>query len=101
MKCVYWDDDLISHNYMEIKKMLYTQYLEYYNILINKETYLINDKIYVKNPMTNRRMRINGSLYKKTMITLSKSTRNNKKIYFDITNFITNKQNYLRKRIFN
>jgi hypothetical protein len=97
-KCVYWDDDLISHNYMEIKKMLYTQYLEYYNILINKETYLINDKIYVKNPMTNRRMRINGSLYKRTMITLSKSTRD---VYFNITNFITNKQKLLRKRIFN
>lgn len=108
IKNAYSHDDLISHNYMQVKYFLYNQCLDYYSILFNRETYLINEKIFIKNPNTNRRMRINGSLYKSVMFSLYSHINSNessnkkiyKQLYGNIINDIWYKQNYLRRRLF-
>lgn len=64
MKMHIYKDNLIKHNYNEIKHILKIQNKLYYDTLIERETFLINEKIYIKNPITNRRMRINGNYYK-------------------------------------
>ena len=92
------NDDLLSHNYTEFKSLLKVQNIYYYTILLNYETRLINDMIYIKNPITNRRVRINGSIFRRLMTHLEK----NMFVYYkEIDNFITKRQSYLRNRLFN
>lgn len=97
VKHAYYNDDLISHNYNEVKKILYSQSLEYYNILIYRENYLLNKKIFIKNPITNRRMRVNGSKWME-LITFLKNE--NKNVYNSIILKVLKEQDRLRNKIF-
>ena len=96
-KYFYYNDDLISHNYIEIKTLLYNYSIEYYNILINRENDLLNRKIFVKNPITNRRMRVNGKQWDHVICNLKKK---NKYIYNNMVQDIVKQQNILRNKIF-
>jgi hypothetical protein len=96
-KYSYYNDDLISHNYIEIKTLLYNYSIEYYNILINRENDLLNKKIFVKNPITNRRMRVNGKQWDHVICNLKKK---NKYIYNNMVEDIVQQQNILRNKIF-
>jgi hypothetical protein len=96
-KYAYYNDDLISHNYIEIKKFLYNRCIEYYNILIYRENFLLNEKIFIKNPITNRRMRVNGKRWMHLILTLKKK---NKSLYNDIIMDVLNQQDILRNKIF-
>lgn len=96
-KQAYYKDDLISHNYNEIKAFLYNNCIEYYNILIYRENYLLNEKIFIKNPITNRRMRVNGKRWIHLICTLKKK---NKSLYNEIIIDVLNQQDILRNKIF-
>ena len=63
IKRYFWKDDLISHNYTQFKQMLKRTNLYYYNILCNRGTIIINSMIYIKNPITNRRVRVDKTIY--------------------------------------
>jgi hypothetical protein len=95
MKRCFWKDDLISYNYKQFKKMLEKNNLYYYNILCNRETMIINSMIYVKNPITNRRVRVNKTIYNNLISDLDKY-----KIQ-KITNYMSNQDNYFRNKFFN
>jgi len=97
IKKMYYDDALISKNYNNLKGFLKRKNIYYYNHLLNEETMLVNDVIYIKNPINNRRMRINGGIYKKKMLEIYKLDYN---IYNDINNYIKNKQLHLKKKFF-
>lgn len=96
-KEAYYNDDLISHNYNEIKTFLYNNCIEYYNILIYRENYLLNEKIFIKNPITNRRMRVNGKRWIYLVCNLKKK---NKSLYNEIIIDVLNQQDILRNKIF-
>jgi len=96
-KFSYYNDDLISHNYREIKTLLYNYSTEYYNILINRENDLLNTKIFVKNPITNRRMRVNGKRWVHVICNLKKKDKN---MYNNMVDDIVKQQNILRNKIF-
>ena len=93
-KYAYYNDDLISHNYIEVKKFLYKECVEYYNVLIERENYLLNEKLFIKNPITNRRMRVNGKRWMFFISSLTKEDRN------DFIIDIFKKQDVLRNKIF-
>lgn len=93
----YYNDDLISHNYNEIKTFLYNNCIEYYNILIERENYLLNDKIFIKNPISNRRIRVNGKRWIHLICNLKKK---NKRLYDEIIIDVLNQQDTLRNKIF-
>jgi hypothetical protein len=96
-KKVFWKDELISHNYMQLKELLKRENHYYYTILINRENYIINDMIYIKNPITNRRVRLNGYRF----YYLMKFFEDNMKThYIKIINFIKRRQQDLRRKIF-
>ena len=58
---------------------------------------LVNNVIYIKNPINNRRMKINSTFYKKKMLEIYTLDYN---IYNDINNYIKKKQFYLKKKFF-
>jgi hypothetical protein len=96
-KKVFWNDNLVSHNYIQLKELLKRENPYYYTILINRENYIINDMIYIKNPITNRRVRLNGykfyhlmSFFQDNMITY----------YIRVIKFIKLRQESLRRKIF-
>ena len=93
----FWKDELISHNYTELKKLLKRENPYYYTILINRENYIINDMIYIKNPITNRRVRLNGYRFHYLMKYLE---NNMKKHYIQIIKFIEQCQKDFRRKIF-
>lgn len=93
-KYAYYNDDLISHNYIEVKKFLYNKCPEYYNVLIERENYLLNEKLFIKNPITNRRMRVNGKRWMFFISSLTKEDRN------DFIIDVFKKQDILRNKIF-
>jgi hypothetical protein len=97
MKMSFWKDDLISYNYLQIKNLLKIKCPLYYNILLEKETYEINEIIQIKNPYTNRRMRVNGSLFKRFIKFIYES---NPHYHNRIVKFIYNKQKYFRRKFF-
>jgi hypothetical protein len=94
IKRYFWKDHLISHNYNEFKQMLKRNNLYYYNILCNRETIIINSMIYVKNPITNRRVRVNKTIYNNLIHDLDKYQAQK------ITNHISNQKNYFRNKFF-
>jgi hypothetical protein len=53
--------------------------------------------IYIKNPINNRRMKINGIFYKKKMLEIYTLDYN---IYKDINNYVKKKQLFLKKKFF-
>jgi hypothetical protein len=99
-----YNDELISHNYTQFKDLLRRENPYYYTFTTNRETFLINEMIYVKNPITNRRMRVNGGLYKRMIGTLSdvNTNENCEGEYYanKILRHVTRKQNYLRTKFF-
>jgi len=95
IKRAFWKDELISHNYKEFKTMLQKNNPYYYHFLQNRETILINSMIYIKNPITNRRLRVDKSIYHNLIQDLDKY-----KIQ-KITNYISNQKNYFRNKFFN
>jgi|FrelakmetLWP11LW_1041352.scaffolds.fasta_scaffold00038_23 hypothetical protein len=105
LKKSFYKDELVSHNYMQFKEMLKRENLYYYNILLNKEITIVNEMIYIKNPNTNRRMRLYGRFYN-SMITdffsqedysFDKDLLN---YYKSILHYITKRQNYFITRFF-
>jgi len=96
-KRIFWNDDLVSHNYIQLKELLKRENMYYYTILINRENYIINDMIYVKNPITNRRVRLNGYIFHYLM----KYFEENMVTYhINVIKFIKRRQENLRRKIF-
>lgn len=96
-KRIFWNDDLISHNYIQLKELLKRENIYYYTMLINRENYIINDMIYIKNPITNRRVRLNGYRFHYLM----KFFEDNMiKYYIMVIKFIKRRQENLRRKIF-
>lgn len=91
-----YKDDLIAYNYLQFKDLLKRESDYYYTVLSNRETYLVNDMIYVKNPVTNRRMRINGGIYKR----LIRSLESDNKYYTNILRYVYKQQMLLKERYF-
>jgi hypothetical protein len=99
------EDLIVSENYRRIKDLLKRKYQFYYRMIIDRETYLINNYIYVKNPKTNKRISINGKTYRRMMKQIYHCTHNNENIklcksYNNIIKYVINRQTYLRKKIF-
>ncbi len=65
-KFSFYNDDLISHNYTEIMNFLKSENKLYYYILIEREKFLVNKKIYVTNPKTNKDIRITDKRFRRT-----------------------------------
>lgn len=105
LKKKFYKDEMISHNYIQFKEMLKREHLYYYNILLNKEIIIINEMIYIKNPNTNRRMRLYGRFYN-NMITNFFSQEDycfDKELlqhYKNILHYITKRQIYFKTRFF-
>jgi hypothetical protein len=97
IKKLYYTDALISENYNKLKIFLKRKNIYYYKYLLDKETLLVNDMIYIKNPINNRRMKINGIFYKKKMLEIYTLDYN---IYKDINSYIKKKQLFLKKKFF-
>ena len=64
LKMSFYYDDLISYNYTEILNFLKRENKSYYRILIEREKYLVNKKIYVTNPRTNRDIKITDKCFR-------------------------------------
>lgn len=64
LKMSFYYDDLIAHNYIEILNFLKRESRLYYHILIEREKYLVNKKIYVTNPRTNLNIKITDRRFK-------------------------------------
>jgi hypothetical protein len=91
LKMNFYLDDLICHNYSEILKFLYRENRIYYNILINREKYLINNKIYITNPKTNRNIKISDKYFKRLQNELND---------MNLTRIIHNKRKKLIQKYF-
>jgi hypothetical protein len=85
VKLNFWRDDLVSHNYIQIKNLLKMQMTMYYKIMREAEDTLINFIINIKDPVTNKRIQINQY-----------STLNDQRIH----KYIIQKQNYFRNKFF-
>lgn len=94
LKRHFWKDDLISYNYTQFKTMLKKNNLYYYNFLCNRENIAINSMIYIKNPVTNRRVRVNKTIYNNIIHNLDEYKLQK------ITNYISNQKNYFRNKFF-
>lgn len=94
LKRHFWKDDLISYNYTQFKAMLQKNNLYYYNFLCNRENIAINSMIYIKNPITNRRVRVNKTIYNNLICDLDKYKVQK------ITNYISNQKNYFKNKFF-
>jgi hypothetical protein len=97
IKSIYYKDALISENYNKIKSFFKKKNADYYNYLLNRETLVVNYIIYIKNPINNRRMRINGNFYKKKMLEIYTLDY---KIYKDINKCIKSKREFLKNKFF-
>lgn len=62
-KMSFYHDDLISYNYTEILNFLKRENKLYYHILIEREKFLVNKKIYVTNPRTNKNIKITDASF--------------------------------------
>lgn len=96
-KSLYYKDSLISENYNKLKYFLKIKNIDYYNYLLNRETLVVNDIIYIKNPLNNRRMKINGNYYKKKMLEIYTLDYN---IYKNMNNYVNEKRVFLKKKFF-
>lgn len=96
-KLSYQKDDLVSYNYIEFKQLLKRENPYYFAYLENTENYHLNKMIYVKNPSTNKRMRVNGNLYKSFINYISSD---NTYYYAKIIKNIAKRREYLRTKIF-
>jgi|LakMenEpi03Aug12_release.lakeMendotaPanAssembly.Ray.scaffolds.fasta_scaffold00606_45 hypothetical protein len=96
-KLSYQKDELVSYNYVEFKKLLKMENPYYFAYLENTENYHLNEMIYVKNPSTNKRMRINGNLYKSFINYIS---LDNIYYYNKMIRNIAKRREYLRIKIF-
>lgn len=63
LKLNFWNNDLISHNYIQIKNLLKKQNPLYFNCMSQYEDCLLNKVIYIKNPNSNKRIKINSQIY--------------------------------------
>lgn len=97
IKRMYYKDINISENYNNLKHFLSIKNKDYYNYLLNREKIIVNDMIYVKNPITNKRMRINGAFYKKKMLEFYSLDYH---IYKSMDNYINNKRLFFIKKYF-
>lgn len=97
MKRGFWNDHLISHNYMELKEFLQRENPYYYSILINQEIRIVNDMIYIRNPITNRRVRLNGYRFNNLMNYLEK---NMKREHVNLCMIIKKRQDNLINKFF-
>jgi len=105
LKKRFYKDELVSHNYTQFKEMLRRENLYYYNILLNKEITIINEMIYIKNPNTNRRMRLYGRFYNNMISNFfSQENYHFDKDLFDyyksILYYIKKRQNYFKTLFF-
>lgn len=91
----FFKDELISFNYNQFKKMLQKNNSYYYQVLCNSENYLVNSMIYIKNPITNRRIKINNIVYQNT-INLIKEIDINK--MEKMKKYICNQQLYFKNK---
>ncbi len=98
IKRFYYKDKLILENYNNFKHFLSIINTDYYNFLLNRENIIVNDMIYVKNPITNKRMRINGRFYKNKMLEFYNLDYT---IYKNIDDCIKNKRTFLKLKFFN
>lgn len=96
-KITYWKDPLVSHNYSEFKNLLHKDNKYYYEYMLNVETTLVNDMIYIKNPETNRRMRINGKNYERVMNSFYKKDYNTYKL---LVSRLNKSQTFFKHRYF-
>lgn len=96
-KLSYQKDDLVSYNYIEFKQLLKRENPYYFAYLENSENYHLNEMIYVKNPSTNKRMRVNGNLYKSFIKCISVD---NTYYYAKMVKNIAKRREYLRTKIF-
>jgi len=96
-KLSYQNDELVSYNYVEFKKLLKRENPYYLAYLENTENYHLNEMIYVKNPCTNKRMRLNGNFYKSFINHISSD---NTYYYAKMVRNITKRREYLRTKIF-
>jgi hypothetical protein len=101
-KMKFMRDDLVCHNYNQIKNLLRQLNRSYYDMMIERENYLINNMIYVKNPTSNRRMRVNGTIFKYLTNSNNQTQRRlcSLKDYIDIENYILKQQRTLRTKFF-
>ena len=98
-KMHHWTNQTTSTNYKQFREMLKRENVYYYHFLVNRETYLVNNLIYIKNPQTNRRMRLNGNIYKTYIQTLQNDPYL-KNCYETITQNISKQQHFLRNKFF-
>jgi hypothetical protein len=99
LKRSFHEDDLISHNYNQFKQLLQRENAYYYTFTNNREIFLVNEMIYVKNPITNRRMRVNGNLFKRTISSFL-TNQIDKKYCDKILTYVIRRQNYFRNKFF-
>jgi hypothetical protein len=103
IKKQYYKNDLVNYNYNQIKSLLRRENPLYYGMMINKELQLVNELIYVNNPITNKRICIGGNVYPRMMRVIFKASCNNEFFmtnYISILKHIDIKQNALRKKFF-
>jgi hypothetical protein len=93
LKNNFWTHDLLCHNYLEIVNFLKREKKLYYNILIQREKYLVDNKIYITNPNTNKKMKLTSSYFRKFKFELEDSCINLDRILY-------NKRNKLIKKYF-
>ena len=94
---------MVNYNYNQIKLLLRRENPLYYGMMINKELELVNRLIHVRNPITNKRIHIDGVVYKKMMRIIFKTCYNNAFYlddYISILKNVDKKQNALRKKFF-
>lgn len=97
MKRNFYKDDLISHNYNELKTFLKNENPYYYGILKNNEDTIVNDMIYIKDPYTNRRVRVNGNRFKNLMEVLMENTP---KYNIKIKNLLNHQRAFFKNKFF-
>ena len=103
IKKQYYKNDLVNYNYNQIKLLLRRENPLYYGMMVNKELQLVNELIYVRNPITNKPIRIDGFIYSRMMRVIFKTSCNNDVYmsdYLSILTHIDKKQNILRKKFF-
>lgn len=93
LKNIFWKDDLICHNYLQVVDFLKREKKIYYNILIQREKYLVDSKIYITNPNTNQKMKLNSSYFRKLKLELEDTCIN-------LDRILHNKRSKLIKKYF-
>jgi len=83
LKKTFWRDDLICHNYLQIVNFLKREKKIYYNILIQREKYLVDNKIYITNPNTNKVIKLNSSYFRNLRFELEDTCINLDRILYN------------------